>query len=219
MDQRHFYTPSPFAEKYLLASDGMGIESNPKFLIDRDYFYNHLVMFVLSGTLCVEQGGKTFDIAPGFCILMTLTEPHKYYFKEKNSKIMWFHFRGFPVQTLISDLSARGCLPSVTKFSSELMDAQQLLLLRKNSQINAALEFHISSVLYRMILHLSASLFDRLQDDSLWGLKQNHPYLDYLDQHVNAPVNLDDMAANFHMSRFHFCHVFQKMFGMSPLHI
>ncbi len=193
----------------------MGVENNPNFLINRHFFNNHLVIYVLSGTFCIEQECKTMCVPAGSSVLMTLTKPHKYYFKEKG-EILWFHFRGTPIQSLISDLDTRGLLPAVTATLTELETVQQILQLRLRSQMSTALEQQLSGTLYQVVLQLSALCLDQVRNDDYWGFTQPHPYLYYLDSHLNTPLHLDEIAAHFHMSRCHFCHVFHKQFGMSP---
>ena len=51
----HFVEPSEFIRANLCFSDGMGIECQGGFLIDRGYFDNYLVMYVEEGVLFHEQ--------------------------------------------------------------------------------------------------------------------------------------------------------------------
>lgn len=55
LDFVYFSDPPAFLEEYLIVSDGMGYIYNPSFIIDRNYFNNNLIMFVLAQSLVLRK--------------------------------------------------------------------------------------------------------------------------------------------------------------------
>jgi AraC-like DNA-binding protein len=210
-----FKDPSQFAEKNLIVSDGMGYECNPTFLIDRNYFNNNLIMFVLSGVLYVEQFGKKHKITEKQGILMELTQKHKYYFdRASEATILWFHFRGKPCQELIDELNMHEKMPLV--FTAEWMENDIYDIFNYAESEEVTKEFSISSKIYGTILNVTKQSFLEIQT-------KNYKYSDfknvvdnYLSMNMSVKLSLDDIAGNFKMSKYHFCRRFKEELGTTP---
>jgi AraC-like DNA-binding protein len=212
---KYFKDPSLFADENLIVSDGMGYECNPAFLIDRNYFNNNLIMFVLSGVLYVEQFGKKHKITKKQGILMELTQKHKYYFdRDSEASIIWFHFRGKSCQDLINELNVHKKMPLV--FTAEWMekDIYDIFNYARSQEITK--EFSISSKIYSTILNVTKQSFLEIQT-------KNYKYSDfknlidnYISVNMSVKLSLDDLARHFKMSKYHFCRRFKEELGTTP---
>lgn len=72
----YFKTPSYWAEKCLLVSDGMGYTAEADFRIDRKCFYNYLAFYVHQGIFYVEQYGRIHVLHQGEVGILNLMDPH-----------------------------------------------------------------------------------------------------------------------------------------------
>ncbi len=212
---RFFYNSSDYSKEHLLISDAMGYESNPNFSICRDYFDNYLVMYVLKGTLIVEQYGIKKEIASGNGILLSLKNPHKYYFKKNtNTHIVWFHFNGFTATKWIFTLTANNKLPYVYNYYNAEKDIYELFeLTKQNSKYK---EYEISVQIYKICLKI---LETPLYDTAI-KFNPDKNFIDSIDQYIlnniSEKISLADMSKNFSFSKYHFCRKFKNIFKTTP---
>lgn len=212
---RFFYNPSAFAEKHLLVSDGMGHECSREFLIDRGYFNNCLLMFVCSGVLYVEQNGKKLEILPGRGVLMDLTVRHKYYFSHtQKSEILWFHFRGRPTAELMNYLNHNQRLPMF--FSSDSIEKDICEIFELTRNFSQEKESILSARIYAVIMSVAAPAVKEVEEgkSAPSGFALQAEAL--IRTNLTKKLTLDSLAAQFHISRFYFCHMFKEQFGSTP---
>lgn len=212
---RYFYDPSPFAEKYLIVSDGMGYQCNPSFLIDRNYFNNNLIMFVLSGVLHVEQYGRKYKLTKKQGILMELTKKHKYYFnKSCETHIIWFHFRGTPCQEYINELIVNKKMPMV--FTAPWLENEIYDIFNTAKSEDNTKEFSIASKVYSIILDITKhSLLEIQAKSSNYNIFKNEVD-NYLSANLDKKLRLDDIARHFKTSKYHFCRSFKEQMNTTP---
>lgn len=212
---RYFNDPSPFAEKQLIVSDGMGYESNPFLLIDRNYFNNNLIMFVLCGVLYVEQYGKKHKITEKQGILMELTQKHKYYFdKSCETHIIWFHFRGKPCQEFINELNINKKMPMT--FTAQWMEKEIYNIFDIAKSEDRTKEFSVSSKIYSIILDITKQSILEIQTKNNSYNSFKNKVDNYLSGNMDKKLSLDDMARHFNMSKYHFCRNFKVQLNTTP---
>lgn len=212
---RYFHDPSPLADKQLIVSDGMGYECNPSFFIDRNYFNNNLIMYVLSGELYVEQFGTKYRITGKQGILIELTQKHKYYFdKSCETHMIWFHFRGNPCQDLINELHNNQKMPMV--FTAQWLEDEIYSIFNIVKSEDRTKEFTVSSKIYSMILEITKqSILDIQTENDTYNSFKNEVD-NYLSANVDTKLSLDDIARHFKMSKYHFCRSFKEQLNTTP---
>lgn len=209
----YFKTPSRIAEKSILVSDGMGYTVDSKFRIDRKSFYNYLAFYVYKGTFHIEQYGKKLTLHAGTCGILNLMDPHLYYSdSEDTTHLLWFHFRGAGTEQLIRMLSENEQLPYLSCSVKAEDNFLKAFYLTKTS----ASEMQIAS-------HLYGTIMDILQDYSFRTADDNHvpaelrETIRFMDANLCVPLNLDLLSKNVGMGKYHFCHLFKKWYGISPI--
>lgn len=208
---RFFYNPSPFAESHLMVSDGMGYEAHGTFLIDREYFDNYVVMYVLKGTLYVEQFRKQWQIKPGEGILMSLHHKHKYYFdKKEESVVIWFHFRGKPCESLILELDHHYQMPVV--FDRPGLETGIFELFEATKDWSRQSEYILSQKLYQTVTELLKPSLMKIQETEP-NSTLAYEVACYIQQHIDEAFDLTEMARTFNMSKYHFCRAFKQQWG------
>lgn len=212
---RFFYTPTKFAEENFIVCDGMGYENNPNFLIDRSYFNNYLMMFVLSNQIFVEQDDVRYTIHQNQGIIMDLTKRHKYYFdKSSGGCIIWLHFRGMPCASIMQQLNLKKKLPAV--FSSERVYSLTKDIFECSADFGDSTEYLISTKVYSLLYELlKGELADALsnQDDL------SDPFITlvkgYISSNIANDFSLEELASFVGISKFHFSHKFKQKFHMT----
>lgn len=204
---------SSFAEKSLIVCDAMGYISDPNFEIDRAYFDNNLIMFVLSGTLIVEQYDRQFQIFSEQGILMSLRDKHRYYFnKNSATSIIWLHFRGIPCNIQIKELCRKRFLPFIfedTQFTDTFRELQKAAL-----EAGIPDEFRISSIIYSMVSGICSQVYQTTLDEpDSFSARISR----YMLIHIDEKFDLSDFSNYMAMSRYHFCRKFRQEFSCTPL--
>ena len=212
---RYFNDPIVFFEEQLIVSDGMGYESNPAFLIDRSYFNNNLIMYVLCGELYVEQFGRKLLIAETQGVLMDLTKKHRYYLgKCSESHIIWFHFRGKACQGIIDELSKNDKMPMV--FTAPWFEKEIYNIFDIARSADRTKEFAISTKIYQMIVNITKPYIIEMlsQSNDFDRFKNNIDA--YITLNITKKIRLDEIAGHFNMSRYYFCRQFKENFNTTP---
>ena len=208
-EKYHFFTePSPFLEKFLIVSDGMGMQETDKFLIDRKNFNNNLIMITLKGELFVEQNDKILTLKSGEGVIMDLMTKHKYYVNKKTgAKFVWLHFRGKPCDSIMEKLSYDKKLPFL--FSDNNMRQRIYNCFQTVSE--EEYEYKISSIIYELVVNISKMAYSENSDNFLKKLNN------YIEKNIFSDINLDDFAKSQHLSKYYFCRYFKGQTNMTPM--
>lgn len=213
-DYKHFFffqNPDSMLENTLIVSDGMGSICDQSFIIDRSYLNNHLIMVVQRGTLHVEQYGKSYELKAGQGIIMTLTNPHKYWFDQsEKTHILWFHFRGTPVLTLIETLKVQAQLPLIVEALA--MDQKIYDLFQLSQKMTTTKAFPMSGLIYSLLMTATKDVLLNKPTGIGNQALLKEEMATYISQHLTSPISLDEMAEHFHMSRSGFNRSFKKHF-------
>lgn len=213
---RAFRAPSKFAQEFLFFSSGLGHLKSADFFLDREYFNDNLVMYVLSGKLHVEQNGH-FILSENEGIILRLTERHKYYTDEEDvCEILWMHFNGRQSELYMNYLARNHSMPLVFRDDKIPRLIQQCFTFINEAPID--LEFLVSQAIYSVILTILNSVYkeDVLLNSDVQGEFMNKA-TKYIEDNLYNKITLDDFANQFNISRFHFCKVFEKYFHITPM--
>lgn len=210
----YFYEPSVYAEQHLVVSDGMGCTIQPSFNIDRTYFNNNAVMYVLSGQINVEQNGQLHEVKPNQGILIDLKQKHRYYFDKTPEPVMvWFHLRGNPLEDIMTLLGTHKQLPLTFELHDFENDILQLFKATKNT--DPAKEFTVSALIYNLFLRIVSPSIRNIYIADTPREKFKHNMDSYITANIDSKFVLNEVASHFGMSRYHFCRQFKQHFGIT----
>ncbi|MFI3215060.1 MAG: AraC family transcriptional regulator [Eubacteriales bacterium] len=216
MEHAIFRKPSPFCEANYCYADGCGFESYPDFRIRRKLFDNYLIMYVLSGTLIVEQYGHTYNITVGEYIALDLHDAHEYYFKNGDpATILWSHMNGNVIDLLFEKLKSTTPLPFIYKNISIQEKLEELLNLLKSADENGA-----SSKLFEMMMlvfHDVESLQNPISatNDATKAFKMK--VANYISNHIDKNISLEELANFMGLSKYYFIKKFTQIFQQTPM--
>lgn len=211
----YFKPPSEFAVEYLSTSDGMGHQNSADFFIDRNYFNNNLVMYVAKGILHVEQNNRHYKLEAGQYIVMKLTQKHKYYSDAVNpSSVIWFHFKGKEITSLLDRLDKKGKMPLIATSKDCEGKILKMFSVTKNRKIDY--EYDLSAQIYSLVLGLikdSLIMVQNSGDSTLFYFAVDT----YIDENISEKLSLEILADTFNMNKYYFCRKFKKHFNNSPM--
>lgn len=209
----YFKTPSQWAEKCLLVSDGMGYTADPEFRINRQNFYNYLAFYVHAGTFYVEQYQKTFVLHEGDVGILNLMEPHVYYSDSEDTvHLLWFHFRGASMGNLMEMLKQNGRLPCLCHIPELEEDFLKNFLLTRSGCSETELAGHMYGVLMRILADVSPAFTENIQIPA-----ELQKAVGFMEEQVHTNLTLDQISAHVGMGKYHFSHMFKKWYGISPM--
>lgn len=212
-----FKDPTKLNEEHLIVSDGMGHVTSRNYLTNREFINNNIVMFVISGTLYVEQFGKKYTVEKNHGVLMKLTHQHKYY-SDKNDSInmIWFHFRGKNCEYFVDKLMDSELLPFV--FNSDIMESTIYRLFDLTINKDLGYEIDISRIIYYAVMEIMKDKLGEMQalSASLRDVFVNKVD-NYIDINLYNNITLDELSKNMNLSKYYFCRIFKTYFNTTPI--
>lgn len=209
----YFKQPSPWAETCLLVSDTMGYTAEPEFRIERSSFHNHLAFYVKKGIFYLKQYGKEYVLKQGDFGILDLNDAHVYYSDPVEvAHLLWFHFRGAGTENMMEALRQNHTLPLLYHNPVRELDFLELFRLTRAG----CDELELSGRLYGILMKC-------LQDSPVAVSKtSNIPkelqnVILYMEAHMEHSLTLDELSRKAGMEKYHFCHMFKKWYGISPI--
>ncbi|MDE6659117.1 MAG: AraC family ligand binding domain-containing protein [Eubacterium sp.] len=90
----YFYTASQVAKKLLYYPTAIGeFYCNKNYNVERTKYDSILAIYVLDGSITLQQEGNTFTANTDELLLVDCYKPHKY-FTETEAHTLWVHFDG-----------------------------------------------------------------------------------------------------------------------------
>ena len=211
-----FKMPSNFAMDNLFYSDGMGYLKSKDFYINRKSFRNNLFMYVLSGTLSVEQNGK-HTIKKGEMVVLRLSEKHNYYSDPHDvCEVLWLHFADKNSPLLLNYIEGEVTLPYVAEIDAiKIMIEKCMDVARKGYPDR---EYKISEAIYHGLLSIckyinNHKIYNETSERGKFIQKVNH----FTEQHIYEKIDLEEFAKVCEVSKYHFCKLFKYYLDITPI--
>jgi len=211
---RFFQTARDVPDDDLVLSNIMGYVDEPDFLIDRNYYYNCIVMFIKEGSLIVEQYGKTVCVKSGEAVMLALQEPHKYYCvpgADGRASHLFFHFNSRSLQRVVQLFEENRRLPIVIK--NPRIYEEIVSVFDTAYEKNAGYEFAISGKLYNIVMSFFQSSFIENPITNRFCYMVDL----YIDKHIGEKITLEQLCREFGYSKYHFSRKFRACFNTPPI--
>lgn len=213
-----FVNASDFAKNNLLY-----IQESGKFCSGKDYFTrrigldSYLIKATISGKGVLEYCGEKYSVAPKTVMFIDCKEYQNYYTDPGTGKweMLWVHLSGNTVK------------PYYEKFL-EKSNGSNVAMLSDNNNVCEIIDNIITVSANYTKEHDSDIIADRLLH-SLLGeciIKSGNDIVSapdfikqsayYLRHHYNEEIDLDFLAREFNISKFHLQRTFKQVFGISP---
>ncbi|MGN1328529.1 MAG: helix-turn-helix domain-containing protein [Eubacterium sp.] len=199
----YFYTPSQNAKKLLYYPIAVGdFYCNKDYIVSRDRYDSILIIFVLSGSITLEQDG-IYTANGNEALIVDCYKPHKYYSNDE-THTLWLHFDGNNSREWLKETGLQKIY-----CSSEI--AERILKIINYIKHNGS-EYDISSTLYSVICKLSKPK-DSIQNERFKQINQSK---EYIENNFNSQISVYDIAKSVNMSTSYFSKIFKKGTGLSP---
>lgn len=174
---------------------------------------NSMIIYVCSGSMFVENAGKSSIVQAGQVALLDCTLPHHYYARE-DIETLWMHLEGCNTKDFFTYIRTMyGERLAFTPPSSKNTKTAMLQLInafRLPSHMN---ESEQSQRIHRLLCELIVLPKVKPQEDDTDAVSQ---VIDYIMQHLFEDMSVNDVAASVNLSASHLSRLFKIRTGFSP---
>lgn len=199
----YFYTPSQNAKKLLYYPIAVGnFLCNNDYAVSRDRYDSILIIFVLSGSITLEQNG-IYTAMENEVLIVDCYKPHRYY-SNGEAHTLWVHFDGNNSREWLKETALKKI-----KCNSKISD--YILRITDDVKHNGS-EYDISSKLYSLLCKISKP------EGSMHNerIEQINRAKEYIESNFEQQITVDDIAKSVNLSSSYFSRIFKETTNTSP---
>ncbi|MFY2152997.1 AraC family transcriptional regulator [Mammaliicoccus sciuri] len=207
----NFYSPSKLARNALLYLIYAGeFFVNDKYKINRENWDSYLIMYVITGEICVEYNNEKYVAKDNTVLLLNCYEPHIYY-ASKDSHFKWFHFAGISSHYYFNHIiETQGLKFSEIDQTNVPNSIDQILGLSRIEPLQEErVSLQINNLLYELN-SLNRKYYKNHSNDIVYKAQ------DFMNLNFSSSISINDIANHVNLSDFHFCRLFKKVSGYTP---
>ncbi|MBF7025536.1 AraC family transcriptional regulator [Staphylococcus kloosii] len=207
----NFYSPSKLASNALLYLIYAGeFFVNTKYIINRKNWDSYLIMYVISGEICIEYNNEEYVAKENTVLLLNCYEPHVYY-ASKDSHFKWFHFAGKSSHYYFNHIIETQGLKFSQIDKTIIVDTinQILDLSRKEPLQEERVSIQIYKLLYELNT-LNGKYYKNHTNDVIYKAQE------FMNSNYSSSIAIKDIANHVNLSDFHFCRLFKRVLGYTP---
>jgi AraC-like DNA-binding protein len=177
----------------------------------------NILIYCIEGKGWLEIPAGRFEVSPNHYVIIPANMPHKYGADEDNPwTIYWMHFKGSQSSHFSSLLSRQTrSYVNYTIFLEERIRVFDSMY--RNLEGGYSLDNLIySSVSFQYFL-VSLSFADKLTSGLHADKDQVDVSITYMQEHLDKPLTLEELAASVNLSVSHYSSIFRKKTGYSPI--
>lgn len=193
------------------------------------YHYHdfHEIFVLLKGDVSIVIEGRTYHINPGNIVLLHAHDLHRSIIHQTGTYERFFIYVNpfFLEQSSTSQTRLDRCFSPIEDRQSHILSTSLDDVSPFINRIETLYQDHA----YGTDLHLTHTFIDFLIFINLWLMKQEelfsidpqieHPRIgqvtDYINQHLSEPLNIDQLSADFFISRSSLTREFRRVTGFS----
>lgn len=180
----------------------------------------YILIYCYKGEGVIQAGGHETPLRANSYYIIPPGVPHEYYAKEDNPwSIYWIHFTGPQAAHFYEKFSAQyqENAPMLALEERRISLFDNLISVMEDGYSDSNIEY-VNLSLWQL---LSAFFYERYFTDEGKKYSENNTVeaaIEYMKQHLDTPLKVDDVAAHFNYSPSHFFTLFKKRTGYSPIH-
>lgn len=213
---RIIYTPSDFAKTNLIHLQETGeLKAQKPHVSRRENLSSYLFFTILEGSGTLEYDGNSHALSQGDCVFLDCRKPYSHCCSQDLWTLKWVHFYGPNMNGIYKKYAARGGRPCFHPAHPE--DFARTLTELHDIAASA------SYIRDMKIFEKLTSLLTLLMEES-WNDQKHHSgsrklnlqdVKDYLDQHYQEKITLENLADLFYINKFYLTRIFKEQFGLS----
>jgi AraC-like DNA-binding protein len=214
-------TPGPFARENLVYVQETGyFETEPGYFTERSGLDSLLMILTIAGQGQVLYHGQTWTLAADSLLWLNCREYHLYKSCPNSAwKFYWVHFTGassWAYYQLFIEQSHGQPVINLNRDSAQSLARLFGKLIGEQTQHGLAVELLSAQFLVEMMTSVV------LHESEPHSSRQNqHPAvsaaLAIMENHLSGGLNLSDLAAQVHVSRFYLIKLFVRQTGLTPM--
>lgn len=214
---RIIYTPSNFAKTNLLHLQETGeLQAQKPHTSSRENLLSYLFFLVLNGSGSLVYDGMEYHLTAGDCIFIDCKKSYSHRSSDELWTLKWVHFYGPNMNGIYEKYAERGGSPVFhpenPRSFQELLD--QLFLIANSEDY--VRDMRISEKITSLLTLLMAESWHPESKTYVGSKKQSLQHVkDYLDQHYQEKITLDNLADKFFINKFYLTRIFKEQFGIS----
>ena len=201
------------AQPYRCTETGL-FYGNAHFSTARTHKESFIVFYTLAGAGLIEQGDGRVTLEPGQALVLDCRTPQSYCTAPGCTRWhhWWAHIDGSGVAAAAAVLNPQ----RVTAVPLPELTAREAFegLAEKIEDGSTASVLRQSLIIHNLLTELAMQVLGRGADASNRALVQRAA--DYLHDHYDADVSLDELAAAAHISKSYFLRLFRQYMGTTP---
>lgn len=189
---------------------GIGTTDPEYHIIRSEGLTSHQIMFTTGGSGVLIAGGKTYPQTTGVCTFIPPAVPHEYYPEKDNWQTSWVVFRGDALPQIMPQMGFSGIASVRPANIDDLAHIFSAMFTLAEEYTKAE---KCSELLYAYILEAK-----RLFSDGA-GPVNDHvgKAVEFMEKEYHRNLSLSDISDAAGLSEQHFCRVFRKVTGMTPI--
>lgn len=214
---RIIYTPSSFAKTNLIHLQEIGrLQAQQPHSSRRENLASYLFFLVSSGSGVLQYQGVTRELHQGDCVFLDCRSPYLHRSSEDLWSLQWIHFYGPNMSGIYQKYLERGGRPV---FTPDSLDPYNTLI-EETYRLADSSDYLKDMKIYEKLIGLLTLLMEESwnpgerRKGSAKGQSLQH-IKDYLDQHYQEKVLLDDLAEQFYINKYYLTRIFREQFGIT----
>lgn len=214
---RIIYTPSNFARTNLLHLQEVGqLQAQKPHTSERKNLASYLFFTIIEGSGVLVYNGKKYPLRVGDCVFIDCRKSYSHRSDLELWTLKWVHFYGPNMGGIYEKYVERGGQPV---FRPETPNAFVKLLdelLGIAGSSDYIRDMHISEKLTSLLTLLMAESWHPENNFYIGSKKQSLQHVkDYLEQHYQEKIILDNLADKFYINKFYLARIFKEQFGVT----
>lgn len=213
---RILYTPTNFAKLNLTHLQEIGeLQAQKPHISKRENLTSYLFFMVLFGSGELGYNDHKYPLVTGDCVFIDCHRPNSHHTSDHLWKLQWVHFYGPSMANIYDKYIERGGQPYFHPDKLSDYEAIWKKLYEISSSSDHVRDMRINEGLNSLLTLLMEESWhpDTQRTDSK---KQNLLEIkNYLDDHYQEKIVLDNLADKFYINKFYLTRVFKKQFGVS----
>lgn len=191
---------------------GIGIKDFTEKVNRPNGYKDNQISIITRGEGVFICDGKRYPLTKGSCFYFAQDIPHQYYSVSNDFVNRWICFNGTNIDGIknLIDVSNYCC------FQLKNCDSLKSIFDRINSLMKRNEEFaqeNASVLLYELIMeYIKLKSNSNLLDSEK---KKLQGVIDFIEKNYDRSISLEQIAANFNMSKFTMCKLFKQTYGIT----
>lgn len=214
---RIIYTPSNFARTNLLHLQEVGqLQAQKPHTSERKNLTSYLFFTIIEGSGVLIYNGKKYPLRVGNCVFIDCRKSYSHRSDLELWTLKWVHFYGPNMGGIYEKYVERGgqpvFCPETPNAFVKLLD--ELLCIAGSSDYIR--DMHICEKLTSLLTLLMAESWHPENNFYIGSKKQSLQHVkDYLEQHYQEKITLDNLADKFYINKFYLARIFKEQFGVT----